>query len=98
MHKVSLKFHQREVTQKLRKGEQSFFFYATYRLATKKKKKTFNEIFHRVSYLWYAKGQPKISLKGSNSETRKGLLETRAVSRQHSSPGIGVILKYQGVL
>ena len=25
MHKVNLKFHQREVSQKLRKGEQSFF-------------------------------------------------------------------------
>ena len=71
MHKSSLKFHRREVTRKLRKGEKSFL-YATHSLNLIHIAIQFLKIFHMVSYLWYAQGKSEISSKGSNSEIEKG--------------------------
>ena len=86
LHKVSLKFYQREVTQKLRKGEQSFL-YAIYHLnlihiAIK---------FHRYSIWLPSYGTHKDSTdvkyksKGSNSETKKRRAATCCLDLIHTA-------------
>ena len=70
--------------KKLRKGEQSFL-YVTHHLNFMQIAIKF-EIFHTVTYLWYAQGQSKISSKG-NQKLRKGeqsfLYATHPLNRIH---------------